>query len=100
MCPLVGTLSKSKGQILRVAAAFHILFEAASIEDKDDHEDNDEDSQSGALLEISEVAMLASINFVELCCQQTAFMAGRGNIGEDIELIKASTSVTVYIAVI
>ena len=69
-------LSKSKGQILRVAAAFHILFNVGTPEEITD--------------EISDEAIAASINFVGLCCQQTAFMAGRGQIEEEIQIIKAS----------
>ena len=46
--------------------------------------------------EITDEAIIASINFVGLCCQQTAYMAGRGDIKEEIQIIKASkfTSVT------
>lgn len=29
-------------------------------------------------------AVTAAINFVDYCCQQTAFMAGRGDIDEEI----------------
>ena len=72
----VGMLSKSKGQILRVATALHVLFHVGSY-----------DSISG---EITEEAIAASVNFVGLCCQQTAYMAGRGDINEDIQIIKAS----------
>lgn len=70
-------LSKSKGQVLRVAAALHFLFNVNS-------------PTSQVSDEISEEAILASINFVALCCQQTAFMAGRGSITEEIQLIKES----------
>lgn len=70
-------LSKSKGQVLRVAAALHYLFSVNS-------------PTSQVSDEISEEAILASINFVALCCQQTAFMAGRGSITEEIQLIKES----------
>ena len=60
-----------KGQILRVAAAFQILFNvSATVEDREDDT-------------ILENAILASINFVELCCQQTAFIAGRGDIKDE-----------------
>ena len=69
-------LSKSKGQILRVAAAFHVLFNIYS----------EEALQS----EITDDAVKAGIAFVELCCQQTAYMAGRGHITDDIEIIRAS----------
>ena len=73
-------LSKSKGQVLRVAATLHFLFNINS-PSSDQQELSDE---------ISEDAILASINFVSLCCQQTAFMAGCGNITEEIQLIKES----------
>ncbi len=73
-------LSKSKGQTLRVAAALHVLFQlGGSVEVSD---------------EISEEALSASINMVQLCCQQTAFMAGRGDITEEVQTIKASMLVT------
>ena len=74
-------LSKSKGQVLRVASALHFLF---NMNTPGSHQQEISD-------EISEDAILASINFVALCCQQTAFMAGRGNITEEIQLIKEST---------
>lgn len=70
-------LSKSKGIILRVAASFHVLFGITS-----------PDEDIGGT--ITNEAVLAAIGFVELCCQQTAFMAGRGLISEDIEIIRAS----------
>ena len=63
-------LSKSKGQTLRVAASLHVLFQLGII---------------------SEEAVSAAINFVQLCCQQTAYMAGRGDIMEEVQTIKAST---------
>ena len=40
--------------------------------------------------EITEEVIAASVNFVGLCWQQTAYMAGRGDINEDIQIIKAS----------
>jgi len=69
-------LSKSKGQILRVAATFHVLFHLKSPED--------------VPTQISEEAMAAAITFVGMCCQQTAYIAGRGDIREEIRIIKAS----------
>ena len=76
-------LSKSKGQILRVSAAFHFLFGISS----SNAEDTDEQVPPD---QISEEAIIAAINFVELCCQQTAFMAGRGHVSDEIQFIKAS----------
>ncbi len=71
-------LSKSKGQILRVAATFHVLF---TLKDPAELEISSE---------ISEEAIAAAIKFIQLCCQQTAHMAGRGDIKEEIGTIKAS----------
>lgn len=69
-------LSKSKGPILRVATALHIFFHVGSFDWISD--------------QITEEAIAASVNFVGLCCQQTAYMAGQGDIKEDIQIIKAS----------
>ncbi len=73
-------LSKSKGLILRVAAAFHVLFDMT-------------ESPDDIGFQIGDQALTAAIAFVELCCQQTAFMAGRGDISEDIEVIRVSKHV-------
>lgn len=35
---------------------------------------------------ISENAVQAAINFVELCCQQTAYIAGRENIEDELSM--------------
>ena len=69
-------LSKSKGQSLRVATALHVLFHVGSFDSISD--------------QITEEAIAASVNFVGLCCQQTAYIAGRGDIKEDIQIVKAS----------
>ena len=74
-------LSKSKGQILRVAATLHILFAMYPAVGFDDNHVGSE---------ITNKAVLAAINLVEVCCQQTAYMAGRGELQQDIQLIKAS----------
>ena len=63
-------LSKSRGQILRVAAVLHVLFHL--------------DTPLEIPKEISEQALLAAQNFVELCNQYTAFLAGRGEAVESI----------------
>ena len=75
----VGMLGKSKGQILRVGAGLHILFEMFSSDEKMQSSDD-----------ITEAAIVAAISYTDLCLQQTAFMSGRGTIIEDIENIKAS----------
>ena len=61
-------LSKSKGQILRIAAVMHALFHwetPASIPEL-----------------ISEVAIKAAVSFVEFCIQHACYLAGRGDVGE------------------
>ena len=63
-------LSKSLGQILRVSAALHILF---NIESEDDIPDI-----------ISNSAIEAAINFVETCCQHTAYICGHGVIARTV----------------
>ena len=66
-------LSKSKGQILRVAAVFHALF----------HLNTPLDIPSI----LSEEALLAAEAFLELSNQHAAFIAGRGNISDAISAI-------------
>ena len=59
-------LSKSKGQILRVAATLHVLFDVNTplvIPDV-----------------ISTEAIKAIINLVDVCIQHSAFLAGRGDV--------------------
>ncbi len=68
MC--IGLLSKSRGHVLRIAAVIHIL---GFIESPDN-----------VPMEISENAVKAAINIVKHSCQQTAFIAGRQNLEEEI----------------
>ena len=63
-------LSKSKGIIMRLSAAFHILFHI---------EAHDKISK-----EICANAIEAAINYVDMCCQHAAYIAGRGNVAEAI----------------
>lgn len=67
---LTGIVSKSKGQILRVAAIFNALFSL----------DPDHPLQE----ELSFVAIKAAINFVEMCNEHTAIIGGRKNTLEPI----------------
>ena len=68
-------LSKSKGQVLRVAATFHVLFHRNTPLNIPDV--------------ISAEAILAATNFVELCLQHAAFLAGRGDIQEAIQSFRS-----------
>ena len=64
-------LSKSKVQTLIVSAALHILFNIHP---------NDESTNESEENSIAYEATVAAINFVDVCCQQTAYMAGRSDI--------------------
>lgn len=78
-----GMLSKSKGQILRVAATMHALFHWET---------------PGAIPEtISDEALKAAVCFVELCVQHAAFLAGRGNVAEEIDSIPDQGMITMYV---
>lgn len=69
------TISKAKGLVLRVAGVMHVLFHLGS---------------AGSIPnEITEEAMRAAKDYVEVCCKHAAFLAGRGDIDEAIqELLK------------
>jgi hypothetical protein len=67
-------LSKSKGQILRVAATFHVFFHW--------------ESPHNIPNEISDTALKAAIDFVQTCTQHAAYLAGREGIQEAIDSIK------------
>ena len=70
-------LSKSMGQILRISAAMHVLF----------HMDNKESLPSV----ITNEAIKASIDFVEVCCQHAAYLTGRGDLQQEFELLKSGS---------
>ena len=64
-------LSKSRGQVIRVATTLHVLFNFESpltIPDK-----------------ISIDAITAAVDFVDYCLQNAAFLAGRTVIADEIE---------------
>lgn len=69
----IGMLSKSKGQLLRVAAVMHVLFNM--------------DDPSSIPQEISEDAVKAADCFVDLCLQHAAYLGGKGNLQEAIDEI-------------
>ena len=68
------------GQILRVSAAMHVLFHLDSEEPLSDT--------------ISDKAIEAAIDFVEVCCQHTAYITGRGNINQELEILETGTCCT------
>lgn len=67
---LTGIISKSKGQILRVAAVFNALF---SLDDSHPIEEV-----------LSSTAVKAAISFVEMCNEHTAIIGGRKSSLEPI----------------
>lgn len=67
-------LSKSKGLILRVAGVLHVLFQLDSPGDISDT--------------IPEEAIVAAQDFVDICCQHTAFLAGRGDVQDAIHQLR------------
>ncbi len=77
----LGMLSKSKGQILRVAACLQTLFGVQ----------NQVLSGAAETIHLSEDAILAAINYVGVCLQHTAYIAGRGLIAEEIRMHTAGT---------
>ncbi len=78
-------LSKSKGQLLRVAAVMHVLF----------HLDVADPTQIPK--EISESAVVAADCFVDICLQNAAYLGGKGDLKDAIEEINQGmfyTSIT------
>jgi hypothetical protein len=68
---LLEMLSKSKGQILRVAAAIHVLFHM--------------ETPNSVPPDISEAAVKASDSFVNYCIQHAAFLGGRGDLKSAVD---------------
>ena len=69
----VGMLSKSRGQILRIAAVLHVFFHL--------------DTPHSIPTEIKDNAVVAAIDFVELCIQHAVYITGRGKIQDEVESI-------------
>lgn len=68
---LTGVLSKSKGQILRLAAVFNALFSL-----------DPNHPITGNLL--STASVKAAINFIETCNEHTAIIGGRKTVTEPL----------------
>ena len=67
---LTGVLSKSKGQILRLAAVFNALFSLDPNHPLSDH--------------LSDKAVEAAVNFVETCNEHTAIIGGRATVTDPL----------------
>ena len=68
-------LSKSRGQVLCLAAVLHTLFTLGTNQPTD--------------VIVSEAAVKAAINYVQVVCQQVAYIAGRGSLEEEIQRFKS-----------
>lgn len=74
-------LGKAKGQFLRIAACLQMFFcdRSENHEDRQDDDNDGEDIISAAtpLTIITETTLKAAVNFVDVCCQHTAYVTGR-----------------------
>ena len=73
-----GLLSKSRGQLLRLATVLHMLFSI----------DNTEQPLAE---EMSDEAVKAAVNFIRIASQQTAYIAGRESLQEEFDKFKTGT---------
>lgn len=64
----IGMLSKAKGQVLRVSAALHMLFSDVGGEGE---------NMADVSKTIRTKAIIAAVDFVNICCQHAAYVAGR-----------------------
>lgn len=79
-------LSKSKGQILRIAAVLETLFQV----------DADYASKTERSNEISDSALKAAIDYVQTSIQHTCYMAGRTTVAEEVEMCNAGAALFYY----
>ena len=77
---IVGMISKSTGQILHVSGVMHALFNF--------------EGELGST--IAPAATEAATHFVKVCCQQAAYISGRGELEEELKLIVEGYRVPVY----
>jgi hypothetical protein len=79
---LTALMSKNRGLVLRAATVLHLLFHVG-LDDGASSEVELDDVYS-VPNEVSKEAITAAIDLVELTCQQTAFMVGRGPLEEEV----------------
>jgi len=85
-------LGKAKGQILRVAACLQMLFcDTALSEDADDNDEFSIQQVETLPTLITPKTMKAAINFVDVCCQHTAYVTGRQTIENEVKKYQQST---------
>lgn len=76
-------LSKAKGQVLHTAAAMSVLF-------SDSLDDDGTIVVSSVHSTISTRPILAAENFVDMCCQHAAYIAGRGKLEDEINRLTST----------
>ena len=85
-------LSKAKGQVLRIAAALNVLF-------NDSCDEDGQISVSSVPSTISNQSIVAAKNFVDLCCQHAAYIAGRGKVEEEISKVTSACKLQTIVLV-
>ena len=88
-----GMLGKAKGQILRIAACLQMFFGDTLVDHEDGYSEGDDEATvitAPLPTTITEDALKAAINFVEVCCQHTAYVTGRQTIEKEIKKYKES----------
>ena len=76
----------AKGQVLRIAAALHVLF-------CDSTDEQGNIMVSNVPPTISNEAIIAAQNFVDTCCQHAAFIAGRDKVEEEISQLASTDKI-------
>ena len=80
MYNILGMLSKAKGQILRVAACLNVLFCDGEFD-----ENTKMKVSPDIPLVITEKAIVAAQNIVDVACQHCIYIAGKGSISEELK---------------
>ena len=75
-----GMLSKSKGQILQVAAILHVLFQIHVPNDDENHSEAHDSAD-----QIDDTALCAVVDFVETSTQHAAYITGKDTILKELE---------------
>lgn len=74
VCYCAAMLSKGRGIVLRLAVVLQTLFQVGC----DDTTHSNDDT-------VSDEAVKAAIDFVEVATQQVAFIAGRGELADELK---------------
>ena len=80
----IGMLSKAKGQILRVAACLNVLFCDGEFD-----ENNEMEVSPEIPLVITEKAIVAAQNMVDVACQHCIYIAGKSSISEELKRLSS-----------